>query len=409
MPQNSQPLDLEEALTRLQQQIVPIHRHERVDLVAARNRYLAEVVDAPLDMPPFAASAMDGYAVRAADWQQHPDGTFQQIGESLAGHPFTGTVNSGECVRIFTGAMVPAGADQILLQEEVADVDGSAIRFNPHRVSETYVRPIGHDMQHGHRLLHAGVKLSALMQGMLASAGVSSVSVCGKPRVGVFSTGDELVDAGNTLQPGQIYDSNRLTVLSLLADDALELIDLGRLADDPAEVHAALESAAAQCDMLITSGGVSVGDADFITNTIQNLGEMSFWRLNLKPGKPLAYGRIGQCHIFGLPGNPVSTIVTLLLLARPALQHLAGGEVSTPLRVPAVTTALMQHTPGRAEYQSGVLSTQASQLMVSPTGDQSSNRMTTFAAANCLAEIPKEAGDLPAGSTIQVLPFHGLL
>ncbi len=425
--QNSQPLDLEEALSRLYHTLPQMNRQMAIQLTQAQGHILAENVSAPGDLPPFNASAMDGYALRQSDFQHNPQTKFTVVGTSRAGHPYPHAVGRGECVRIFTGAKVPEGADQVILQEECAEpvgtgadatssntaaVDTTYVQFKPHTPSESYVRPIGHDVKRGVLLASKGDYLNGFALGSLAASGVSEVQVYAKPRVGVFSTGDELVDPGTPLESlaeGQIYDSNRFTVLSLLRHSPCELIDLGRLPDDAAAVEEAFQRAAQQCQMLITSGGVSVGDADFVTATIETLGQLDFWRLNLKPGKPLAFGQIGDCYVFGLPGNPVSTIVTLLLLAKPAIWHYAGAHPHPPLRIPAALDGPLHHTPGRTEFQRGVLTQQQHKTTARVTGDQSSNRLSTFFGANCLIEVPKNAGDLTTGAQVWVLPFTGLL
>jgi molybdopterin molybdotransferase len=239
------------------------------------------------------------------------------------------------------------------------------------------------------------------------------IHVVRKVRVGVFSSGDELRDPGTPpeeLALGQIYDSNAFTVANLLQRLPVELIPLQRLADDEQAVATALADAADSCDLLITSGGVSVGDADFIGATIARLGHLAFWKLNLKPGKPLAFGRIGQCWIFGLPGNPVSTIVTFLLLVKPSLQLLCGGRPPPLLRVNAKLATQVLHTPGRAEYQRGIYREDDNgELRVAHTGDQGSNRLSTFSGANCLIEIPKTTGSLPKDSVVSILPLSDLL
>lgn len=373
---------------------------------------LAAPVHAPVDLPPFNASAMDGYAVRRTDFQTHAQQGLRCLGESLAGHPFAGELKPGTCVRVFTGAKVPAKADQVLLQEEVAGVADELVTFTPHNPTETFIRPIGHDVSAGTELAAPGEVLRGFTLGALAAAGVDQVNVYAQPRVGVFSTGDELVDPGTPpaqLEEGQIYDSNRFTVLNLLRNTPCEAIDLGRLADDPTSVRQAFTAASQQCDLLITSGGVSVGDADFVTATIEELGELNFWRLNLKPGKPLAFGRINNCYVFGLPGNPVSTIVTLLLLAKPAVSHVAGARPEPTLRITARLAGSLAHSPGRTEYQRGIATYTEKGISVSITGDQSSNRLSTFQGANCLVEVPKQASDLEAGALVDILPFSGLL
>ena len=378
----------------------------------ALHRITAEACIAPVDLPPFPASAMDGYAVRRAAWQEHPSAPLRIIGESLAGHPFRTGVDDGECVRIFTGAQMPKGADQVLLQEEVADATPTHVTFKVHKLTESYVRPIAHDVAEGDIIIDENQQLSEFCLGSLCAAGVASVKTYRRLRIGVFSTGDELAQPGQRLAPGQIYDSNRFTVLKLLRDLPAELIDLGVLADDPAAIEQALSSHAQTCDAIITSGGVSVGDADFVTSTIRTLGQLDFWKMNLKPGKPMAVGRIGDCVLFGLPGNPVSTIVTLLLVAKPALLVMAGcnSQDFLPNFVHATVATPLTHTPGRTEFQRASLITdRTGALTIHHTGDQSSNRLSSFAGANCLVEIPKHRGDIPSGSVLRVLPFRGLV
>ena len=411
-------MDLEEAREALFAQLVPYSASERIPLTQALGRITAEVIRAQLPLPPFTASAMDGYALRQQDVANHK--TFRIVGQSLAGHPYTGSIEGGECVRIFTGAVVPDGADLIVLQEQEAEVitdenGGKNVRFVPHEADENYIRPIGNDVQLGQQMTQPGDRLSPLLLGALAAAGVCEINVYRRPKIGIFSSGDELRDPGTppeALAPGEIYDSNSFTLTRLLQRLPIELITLDRLPDDPEAVEEALAEASRRCDMLITSGGVSVGDADFIGATIARLGELAFWRLNLKPGKPLAFGKIEGCWVFGLPGNPVSTIVTCLLLVIPSLHVLCGTTPKPLLRIPATLTSPVSHRPGRAEYQRGIFHQSAvsgTQLRVTHTGDQGSNRLSTFAGANCLIEIPKNSGDLAVGADVNILPLSDLL
>ncbi|MBP74120.1 MAG: molybdopterin molybdenumtransferase MoeA [Gammaproteobacteria bacterium] len=409
-------MDLEKARATLFAQLGSVKGSEHIPLTQALGRVTAEPIYAQLSLPPFPASAMDGYAVRRKDFDEAKP--LRLIGQSLAGHPYPGTVTAGDCVRIFTGAVVPDGADLIILQERLAasavSNDGTeVIHFAEHEPDEAFIRPIGNDIEQGQIICPAGELLTPLLLGSLASAGVSMIHVVRKVRVGVFSSGDELRDPGTPpeeLALGQIYDSNAFTVANLLQRLPVELIPLQRLADDEQAVATALADAADSCDLLITSGGVSVGDADFIGATIARLGHLAFWKLNLKPGKPLAFGRIGQCWIFGLPGNPVSTIVTFLLLVKPSLQLLCGGRPPPLLRVNAKLATQVLHTPGRAEYQRGIYREDDNgELRVAHTGDQGSNRLSTFSGANCLIEIPKTTGSLPKDSVVSILPLSDLL
>ena len=408
-------MDLEEARATLFATLSRVSHTESIPLAEALGRVTAEPVYAQLSLPPFPASAMDGYAVRREDFGQKKP--LRLIGQSLAGHPFHGRVGTGECVRIFTGAVVPEGADLIILQERLAVAgqdNGESVHFEDHEPDESFIRRVGNDVEKGQIICDAGDRLTPLTLGSLASAGVSCIEVVRKVRVGIFSSGDELRDPGTppeALALGQIYDSNAFTLANLIQHLPVDLVPLQRLADDEEAVGKALADAAERCDMLITSGGVSVGDADFIGATIARLGQLAFWRLNLKPGKPLAFGSIGDCWVFGLPGNPVSTIVTCLLLVKPSLQILCGTRPSALLRIDAEMATQISHRPGRAEYQRGVYkqSDESGAIEVRHTGDQGSNRLSTFNGANCLIEIPKESADLPVGSRVSILPLSDLL
>ena len=412
MAQHSQALDLEEALKAIRERLLSPTAQEACLIAESLGRVVAAPVTAAISLPPFAASAMDGYAVRRADLDSDAGFSLQQIGTSFAGHPFSGSVSEGQCVRIFTGAPMPEGADLVIVQENVTQEDAGTVSFIPHSSKDTNVRAIGNDIAAGQVLVSAGETISPFLLGHLAAAGVTELSVFAKVRVGIFSSGDELRDPGtpiDQLSYGEIYDANRITLLQLLAGLPVDCVDLGCLPDNPEAVSNALSSAAQTCDLLITSGGVSVGDADFIVEQIQRQGELQFWRLNLKPGKPLAFGRINNCWIFGLPGNPVSTIVTALLVARPAIAYLAGMDLPEPLRLTATLATPIQHSPGRTEFQRGQFQQDGGGFRVSHTGEQGSNRFSSFRHANCLIEIDKDQGNLQVGDLVSILPLVNLL
>ena len=279
---------------------------------------------------------MDGVAARSKDVDPNAPYSLHQVGTSFAGNPYLGHIEPGQCIRIFTGAAIPEGADLVIVQENIVEQSDDKITFVPHTTKETHIRDIGNDVAKGQCLAERGERISPFMLGQFAAAGISLIQVFAKVRVGIFSSGDELRDPGTPLSDlayGQIYDSNRLTVAKLLDDLPIQCVDLGCLPDDPKKIDDALLRATDDCDVLITSGGVSVGDADYIVERIRRHGELRFWRLNLKPGKPLAFGHIHSRWIFGLPGNPISTIITALLVARPAIAHLAGTSMPIPLRL----------------------------------------------------------------------------
>jgi molybdopterin molybdotransferase len=386
----------------------PVEGFESIAASDAVGRIARSDITAPLDLPPFRASAMDGFALDSRDAAGTPPYRLAIAGTSSAGHPFTGRLPPRACVRIFTGAAVPDGLDAVAIQEDCEfDQTNVAIRV-PVRAHDN-IRPAGHDIAAGAIVVSAGTRISQFHVAWLAACGITRIDVRVRPRIAVFSTGDELVEAGSSLGAGQIFESNRVALRMLFASLPIELHDLGILPDREPALHDTLSAAAHSYDAIVTSGGVSVGDADYVKQVVERIGHIALWRLNLKPGKPLAYGRLGDAIFLGLPGNPVSTMVTALLLARPALLKLGGAPYSPPFTTTARLLETIRHRPGREEFQRGDVRTAASGLEVSVVGDQSSNRIASFAAANCLIRIPKQAMDLQAGSSVAILPFSGLL
>lgn len=396
-----------EALDAILNAIIPLTSTEALPVSESCGRVLAHAQTAGIDLPPFPSSAMDGYALAAQSLETQPPHELTLIGESLAGHPFVGKIERGECVRITTGAAVPASCDVVVAQE---DCTSTSDRVTVHNQPEpgANIRMQGSDVRRSQLLLSAGTALGPFDLAWLTACGTTDIDVVTTPRVAYFSTGDELRDPPAPLAPGQIYDSNRQVVGKLLEELPVQAQDLGILADDPASLRRALGAAAAECDFVLTTGGVSVGTADYLKDVVAELGSLDLWRLNLKPGKPLAFGHISGTPFMGLPGNPVSTIVTFLLLAKPALLHLAGAASRPVTRFGALLAEGVRHVPGREEYQRGRFEQDGPRLKVHVTGDQSSNRLATFSGADCLIRIPKDAHDLPAGTLVEVLPFHGI-
>lgn len=410
-------LDLEDALARLRNLLDPVGDTEPLPLEAALGRCAAEDIHAPADIPAFANSAMDGYAVR---WQPALENALpvrlRRVGTSYAGRAFAGTLDdAGDCVRIFTGAPLPAGADTIVIQENVR-ADGSDVDvLEPARRGQ-WVRHAGHDLRAGAMVLGAGTRLAAQHVGLCAAAGITHVNVRRRVRVAVMSNGDELVIPGTPLAPGQIYDSNRATLKAMLAAEPVEIVDLGRVSDDVVALQGAFDRAReAGADLMLCSGGVSVGDADLVRDVVQQNGEIDFWRIAIKPGKPLAFARLhsdtGRPRWFiGLPGNPVSTFITYQVIVRAAIAHLAGELVTElpPLR--ARLTQRIEKDAGRLEWQRGILGTAADGTPeVRNTGNQSSGMLSSVVAANCFIVLPRAQGDVEAGEFVQVLPFRGAL
>ena len=415
-------LDVDSAIARLTAAAQPVAETEALPLHAAARRVLAEDVHAPVDLPPFDASAMDGIAVRAGGLDHAREKRWRIVGQSLAGHPARGAAAeamagemAGEtagaenaAIRIFTGAAMPPGADAVVVQEEVDFAGDGATTQAPVRSGQN-VRTRGHDVRKGTLLRASGRRLCAYDLAWFAACGIEAVRVRRRIRVAVFSTGDELAAPGTPLRPGQIYDSNRFALVQLLAEKAAAVIDLGVAADDPAQIRRTLREAAAQADAIVTSGGVSVGDADYVRDAVADIGRIDFWRVALKPGKPLAVGAVGDALFFGLPGNPVSTLITYLLFVAPTLDRLAGAPAQAPLTLQARLAHAVRHTPGRREYLRGMLrSCEGRQMpVVAATGDQSSNRLATFADANCLIVVDASCANLHEGDAVPVIPISG--
>ena len=402
-------LTCEEALQRLLAAVTPITDRERVHLRAALGRVLAEPVHARFDVPAHTNSAMDGYAVASADLPADGVGELVVVGTSLAGKPFREELRPGEAVRIMTGAVMPAGADTVLIQERVEERDGR-IRFMPGNKPGQHVRRAGEDLATGAVAFRPGRRLSAADLGVIASLGVAEVEVLRRPRIAFFSTGDELRSLGEPLALGEIYDSNRYTLYGMLTQLGVELVDLGVVSDDPARLEDAFTRAARVADAVITSGGVSVGEADYTKEILGRLGEVRFWKVAMKPGRPLAFGHIDGAWFFGLPGNPVSVMVTFYEFVRPALDKLMGTAPRLPWSMPARVTHALKKRPGRVEFQRGFLQRDAAgAVTVTPTGDQGSGILSSMSQANCFIVLPLETAGVAAGATVEVQPFDGLI
>jgi molybdopterin molybdotransferase len=376
----------------------------------ARGRVSAEAIAAPMDVPPFAASAMDGYAVCSHDpvFSSRRPHRLRVCGESLAGRPLATPLPTNGAVRIFTGAALPPRADSIVIQEN-ASRSGDEVTLDDLPAQGRWVRHPGHDVRRGTEVVPAGRVLGAFDLAALAACGIDRLPVRPLLRVAVFSTGDELREPPALLAPGQIYDCNRLVLRELLADCPVVVDDLGILADEPELIARTIDAAARSHDALLTSGGVSVGEADHVRAALDRVGRLDFWKVAIRPGKPFAFGRAHDCAFFGLPGNPVSAIVTFLLLVKPALDVLAGASPREPIRADAIAATDIEHEPGRTEYQRGRCDWRDGALVVTPSGDQSSNRIAGFADTNCLIELEKENPGVPRGARVQVLPFRGLV
>ena len=381
----------------------PVLAPRPVRLLEALGCVTAGTVVAGHDVPSFANSAMDGFAVRAADTAGAPV-TLEVVGTAAAGSAPGVRVEEGQAVRIMTGAVVPAGADAIVMVERTAPAGAGKVTIEVPATAGDHIRHPGEDIRAGEELFAPGTELGPGHLGVLASVGAETVDVVPKARVGVLSTGDELTAAPGDLRPGQIRDSNRPTLLALVARAGCVPVDLGSVPDDEAAISAAIERGVAECDALLTSGGVSVGDFDYVKAVLDRLGDMQWWQVAVKPAKPLAFGTVGGTPVFGLPGNPVSSMVSFELFARPALRQMMGHRDILRPQVPAtVDEALRRQPDGKVHFVRVVATTDADgRLHVRPSGGQGSHLLRAMALANALAEVPDGEG-VDANGTVKVM------
>ncbi|TNF37062.1 MAG: molybdopterin molybdenumtransferase MoeA [Gammaproteobacteria bacterium] len=402
-------LSFEQALERIRHSVNAIRGRRNVSIREALGRVLAEDVCSPMNVPPFINSAMDGYALNSADLPQSGETQLTVIGKSFAGKPFDGVVRTGQAVRIMTGAVVPEGADTVIMQEH-AQVKDNRININSGHKKGQNVRYPGDDFATGDVIIKAGERLTPAKLGLLASVGVTEFSVVRTPVVAFFSTGDELKGVGQSLSPGDIYDSNRYILFGMLQTMGVNVIDMGVVPDIREQIELTLKEAAQCADVVITSGGASVGEADYIKLILDDIGQVGFWKIAMKPGKPLAFGHINNALFFGLPGNPVSAMATFYEFVQPALRLLEGESTSPGILLKAKCLSKLKKRPGRMDFQRGILSTDAQgELVVDSTGTQGSHMLSSMAKANCFIVLPREAGDIEAGSLVEVQLFNDLI
>jgi molybdopterin molybdotransferase len=385
---------------------------ESIALRSALGRVLARDIVSAIDVPSHDNSAMDGYALRGADLAADGDTLLRIAGTGFAGQAFDGAVPTGHCVRIMTGAVMPAGLDTVVPQEFTTKTEGdNAVRIPAGAVRTGDNRRLrGEDLARGSSALRAGRRLKPADLGLLASLGQAEVPVFRKLRVAFFSTGDELRSIGEALDAGCVYDSNRYTIWGMLQRLGCEVIDLGVVRDDPAALRAAFSAAAASADAVITSGGVSVGEADHTKAIMAELGDVLFWRIAMRPGRPMAIGRIDNAILFGLPGNPVAVMVTFYAFVRDALRAMSGMAPEPQPMLRAACTTPLRKKPGRTEYQRGIVTRAADgRWQVAITGSQGSGILSSMSAANGMVVLHHDQGNVAAGDEVDVMPFDGLV
>jgi molybdopterin molybdotransferase len=399
--------------------VAPVRETERVGILQALGRVLAQDLVSPISVPPHDNSAMDGYALAGALLASGAPLRLEVIGTAMAGKAWQGTVGAGQCVKIMTGAIMPAGLDTVVPQEFTRTGDDGRIEIPAGLLQPgDNRRHAGEDLMAGHPALRAGDTLGPAACGLVASLGIAEVDVVRRLRVAYFSTGDEILSLGEPPREGAVYDSNRYTVHGLLARLGCEVIDLGVVRDEPALLEQAFLAAATRADAIITSGGVSVGEADFTKAMMKKLGDVAFWKVAMRPGRPMAVGRIprpgaagdASAVLFGLPGNPVAVMVTFLAFVRPALLRMMGATAGAPVLLKARSAEAMRKKAGRTEYQRGTVSRTADGgLEARTTGNQGSGVLSSMVQANGLIVLHHAQGNVAAGDEVDVMMFDGAL
>jgi molybdopterin molybdotransferase len=390
--------------------VAPVTEVESVGVLDALGRVLAQDLVSPISVPPHDNSAMDGYAFDGAQLAQ---GALQLevVGTALAGKAWQGSVRPGQCVKIMTGAVMPAGLDTVVPQEFTKALADGRVEIPAGLLQPGDNRRCkGEDLMEGRPALRSGERIGPAASGLVASLGIPRVDVFRRLKVAYFSTGDEILSFGEPPREGAVYDSNRYTVHGLLTRLGCEVIDLGVVRDEPALLEQAFRDAAARADAIITSGGVSVGEADFTKAMMKKLGDVAFWKIAMRPGRPMAVGRIGSAALFGLPGNPVAVMVTFLAFVRPALLRMMGARVTEPVLLKAHSAEAMRKKPGRTEYQRGIVTrTQDGRLEVRTTGNQGSGVLSSMVQANGLIVLHHGQGNVAVGDEVDVMMFEGAI
>ena len=406
---DSQSLAPAVALEKILSAITPVRDSEKLPIRDSLNRVLAEDIASLINVPSGTNSAMDGYAVRGDDIPAEGTAELTVAGTSWAGRPLHQPLEAGTCARIMTGAILPAGTDTVIIQEDV-ERHGDTIRIDNTTRRGDNVRRAGEDIKKGDVVLSRGRRLNPADIGLLASLGISEVRVTRRLRVAFFSTGDELRSIGEPLDEGCVYDSNRYTLYTMLARLNVDILDMGVVRDQPQLIEEAFLSAAGNADVVITSGGVSVGEADFVRETLAKVGNVEFWKVAMKPGRPLSFGTVRDACFFGLPGNPVSVMVTFYQFVQPALRAMMGDAHAEPVMIRATCKSRLKKRPGRIEYQRGILERDADGgMVVRKTGAQGSGILSSMSQANCFIILGMNNAGVEPGEEVDVQPFFGIV
>ena len=379
------------------------NRVESVPLKKAYGRILAKSIKSNTNIPNYKNSAMDGYAVNFIK-QKNNKYIFDCVGESFAGHPYRKKIKKNQAIKVMTGGMVPDSCNAVIMKELVK-VDNEKIIVNSIIVENQNIRFPGEDILKNQTVLHKGKEIDEIDIGILASLGQANIIVYSKPLIGYFSTGDELISVTQKIKKSQVYDSNRYLLHGLLQKYPIKIKDYGVVKDNLADVEKKLKKASNECDLLITTGGVSVGDADFVKNALDKIGKVDFWKIAVKPGRPLAFGNINKCMFFGLPGNPVSVVVTFNLFVQTAIRKITGQQYKNNLSLDAQLESDIKKRKGRKEFKRGILRSVNGKFVVKTAGAQGSNILSSLKDANCYIELDENINKVKKGGFVKVVPF----
>ncbi len=398
-------LSVEQGRQNILDRVDVVQETESVLIAEGYNRVLAQNISSPINVPAYKNSAMDGFAIRSDDLNRD---NYAVVAEVMAGYTYSGALERGQAVKIMTGAAVPDDADTVVMREQAKESNGQVSFGNTQIKAGQNVRQAGEDLAVGQNVFTACQRLQSPELGMLASLGMDTAPVYRKLKVALFSTGDEVQQPGTQADEFRIFDSNRYTLMGLLSNLGCEIIDLGIIEDNEEKMCQALTNAAEQADVVLTSGGVSVGDADFIKSALESLGNIEFWRINMRPGRPLAFGKIKDKPIFGLPGNPVAVMVSFINFVEPALRKMQGELDWQPLKVTAIATEDLRSRQGRTEFSRGIYTlSPTGQLTVQSTGKQGSGILRSMSEANCLIEISPAIDTVKIGESVTIIPLQG--
>ncbi|MCW8935022.1 MAG: molybdopterin molybdotransferase MoeA [Gammaproteobacteria bacterium] len=412
---DSETITVETARQKILEKIHPIDGTEKLTLYQSLNRILAEDIVSKLNVPGHTNSAMDGYTLSGDQLPNNETREYRVIGTAYAGRPFKNENNNdqcqaGECVRIMTGAAMPSNTDTVIMQEHSEKISDTTVRFTTGHRKGQNVRQAGEDIAKGNIVLKQGHHLQPADLGVIASIGIGEISVYRQPRIAFFSTGDELRQIGEPLEKGDIYDSNRYSLYGMLSQLNVEIIDLGVVGDKLEDLREAFATASSKADLVITTGGVSVGEADFVKNIIEEMGKIHIWKIAMKPGRPITFGELDEAVFFGLPGNPVAVMTTFYHFVLPAIQKLSGEGARSPLTFEVKCNSALKKRPGRFECLRGILSrNESGQLTVSVTGKQGSGILTSMSRANCLILLDEDCDGVKIGDNVTVQPFNTYL